>query len=304
VPRVPLRIPDARQGPGPIPRRVLDTLDLVVARRTRGVLPGDRLAAGVGSGTELAQLRPYEVGDDVRQIDPSATARMGEPYVRLHVPERTLTTWIVVDRSPSMAFGTCARLKYDVAEGAAVVVAHLGVRRAGRVALVTFGAGEVPVLHPPRASKPGVVAVRRALSDGVAPDGAGGGRAAFAHALIRVGRVATTPGLVVIVSDFRDQDGWIRPLGALATRHSVMAIEVRDPRESELPSVGRLALVDPETGRHLEVDTSRRRLRERFARIEAEGRAQVAAELRRLQVEHVVLSTGSDWLKELGRRLR
>ncbi|HVI20241.1 MAG TPA: DUF58 domain-containing protein, partial [Gaiellales bacterium] len=93
---------------------MVDKLDFVITRRTRGVLPGDRLAAGVGSGTELAQLRPYEVGDDVRQIDASATARMGEPYVRLHVPERTLTTWLLVDRSPSMAFGTTQRLKSDV----------------------------------------------------------------------------------------------------------------------------------------------------------------------------------------------
>src|SRR4051812_49966878 len=121
----PLRIPDARQGPGPIPRRVLDTLDLIVARRTRGVLPGDRLSSGVGIGTELAQLRPYEVGDDVRQIDPSATARLGEPFVRLHVPERTLTTWIAVDVSSSMAFGTAKRLKSDVAEGTAVALSRL-----------------------------------------------------------------------------------------------------------------------------------------------------------------------------------
>jgi uncharacterized protein (DUF58 family) len=300
----PLRVPDARQGPGPIPREVLDRLDLVVARRTRGVLPGDRLASGVGAGMEIAQLRPYEVGDDVRHIDPFATARMGEPYVRQHVPERTLTTWLVVDRSPSMAFGTTRRLKYDVAEGVAVAITHLGVRRAGSVALVTFGAGDVPVLHPPRASKPGVVTVRRALRDGVAPDGAGGGRDAFANALVRLGRVATTPGLVVLVTDFRGQEDWIRPLGALAARHSVMAIEVRDPREGSLPAVGRLAVVDPESGEHVEVDTSRPRLRERFERIEAERRALVAAELRRLQVEHVVLSTDSDWLRELGRRLR
>src|SRR3954470_20816864 len=185
------RVPDGRQGPGPIPRRVLDTLDLVVARRTRGVLPGDRLAAGLGSGTELAQLRPYEVGDDVRQIDPSATARMGEPYVRLHVPERTLTTWLVVDRSPSMAFGTARRLKSDVADGAAIVLSHLAVRRAGRVALCTFGAGE-PRLHPPRASKPGTVAVRRALAGGVSPDGEADERG-LAHALVKLGRVATSP---------------------------------------------------------------------------------------------------------------
>src|SRR4051794_26314036 len=106
-----------------------------------GALPGDKRAAGVGAGTELAQLRPYEVGDDVRQIDPSATARAGEPYVRVHVPERTLTTWVAVDVSPSMAFGTAMRLKTDVAEGVALVIARLAVRRAGRVALMTFGAG-------------------------------------------------------------------------------------------------------------------------------------------------------------------
>jgi uncharacterized protein (DUF58 family) len=296
-----LQIPAARQGPGPIPRNVLEKLDLVVARRTRGVLPGDRLAAGVGRGTELAQLRPYEVGDDVRQLDPAATARMGEPYVRLHVPERTLTTWLVVDRSPSMAFGTTKRLKSDVADGAAIVVSRLAVRRAGRVALCTFGAGE-PRLLPPRASKPGTVAVRRALAGGVAPDGAGDKRS-MAHALVKLGRVATSPGLVVVISDFRDQDDWIRPLGALAAHHSVMAVEVRDPRETQLPNVGHLALVDPESGELVQIDTSRRRVRERFAAIEAESRARVASELRRLAVEHVVLSTGGDWLKELGRRL-
>jgi uncharacterized protein (DUF58 family) len=294
-------IPAARQGPGPIPRNVLEKLDLVVARRTRGVLPGDRLASGVGRGTELAQLRPYEVGDDVRQIDPAATARMGEPYVRLHVPERTLTTWLVVDRSPSMAFGTTTRLKSDVADGAAIVVSRLAIRRAGRVALTTFGAGE-PRLLPPRASQPGTVAVRRALAGGVAPDGASDPRA-LAHALVKMGRVATSPGLVVVISDFRDQEDWTRPLGSLAAHHSVMAIEVRDPREGALPDVGHLALVDPETGELVQIDTSRKRIRDRFAAIEAERRDRVASEFRRLAVEHVVLSTASDWLKELGRRL-
>jgi uncharacterized protein (DUF58 family) len=296
-----LRVPPARQGPGPIPREVVDKLDLVITRRTRGVLPGDRLAAGVGRGTELAQLRPYEVGDDVRQIDPAATARMGEPYVRLHVPERTLTTWLVVDRSPSMAVGTTTRLKSDVSDGAAIVISRLAVRRAGRVALCTFGHGE-PRLLPPRASKPGTVAVRRALAGGVAEDGHGDDHG-LAHALVKLGRVATSPGFVVVISDFRGQEDWIRPLGALAAHHSLMAIEVRDPRETRLPNVGHLALVDPETGQLVYVDTSRRRVRQRFAAIENEGRARIASELRRLTVQHVVLSTGSDWLKELGRHL-
>jgi uncharacterized protein (DUF58 family) len=285
-----------------MPQGLVDELDLIVARRSAGALPGDRRSAGLGTGTELAQLRPYEIGDDVRQIDPAATARTGEPHVRLQVPERTLTTWIALDVSPSMAFGTADRLKSDVAEGAASVLARLAIRRAGRVALVRFGAGE-PELMRPRASRRGLVAVRRALSEGVAADGHHDERA-LGHALLRVGKVARQAGLVAVISDFRDQEDWTRPLGALRERHSVVAVEVRDPREGTLPAVGHLALVDPETGEHIEVDTSRRGLRERFEQLESERRERVAKELRRLRVDHVVLSTDSDWLRELGRRLR
>lgn len=297
-----LRTPPGRQGPGPMPQPLLEALDLVVSKRTSGALPGDRRAIGVGAGTELAQLRPYEVGDDVRQIDAAATARMGEPYVRLHVPERTLTTWLAVDVSPSMAFGTARRLKSDVAEGVGLVIARLAVRRAGRVALLTFGAGE-PRLFPPRASRPGVVAVQRALGEGVAADGRGN-PGALASALTKLGNVARQPGLVIVVSDFRDHAHWTRPLGALGAHHSVVAIEVRDPREGEVPAVGRLAVVDPETGERAEVDTSRPSVRETFRRIEAERRAAVARELRRLHIGHVVLSTDQNWLRELGRSFR
>jgi uncharacterized protein (DUF58 family) len=202
-----------------------------------------------------------------------------------------------------MAFGTASRLKSDVAEGAALVIGRLAVRRAGSVALLTFGAGR-PRLLPPRASKPGLVALERALGEGVAPDGSRD-PTGLEHALGRTGKVATQPGLVVVISDFRDlSPGWTRALGALRARHSVMAIEVRDPRETALPSVGRLALIDPETGERLEVDTGRRAIRERFERLEAEAREQVALELRRQRVEHVVLSTDGDWLRDLGRRLQ
>lgn len=296
-----LHRPAGRQGPGPIPHGLLESLDLIVARRASGALPGDRRAAGLGLGTELAQLRPYEVGDDVRQIDAAATARTGVPHVRLHVPERTLTTWIALDLSPSMAFGTTRRLKSDVAEGVTMVIGRLAVRRAGRVALMTFGAGP-PILHPPRASKPGVVALQRALAEGVAADGQHE-PGALRNAVRRIGRVATQPGLVVVISDWRDEDDWTRALGALRARHSVMAVEVRDPREASVPAVGRLALVDPETGERIEVDTSRESVRDRFAQIESERRARVSRELRRLAVEHVVLTTERDWLGDLGRRL-
>jgi uncharacterized protein (DUF58 family) len=294
--------PAARQGPGPIAQPLIEAIDLAVNRLVAQTLPGDRRAAGVGLGTELAQLRPYEMGDDVRHIDAAASARTGTPHVRLHVPERALTTWVVLDVSPSMAFGTAQRLKADVAEGAALVFGRLGVRRAGSVGLVTFGAGPAHV-SPPRGSRPGMVALRHRLEAGVAVDGREDPDA-LADALSRVGKLAGQPGLVVLISDFRDQRGWERPLGSLRIRHSVLAIEVLDPRELELPAVGHLMLVDPETGAQVEVNTGRRRIRERFARLERERREVVAKELRRLRVHHTTLTTDEEWLVELGRRLR
>ena len=136
-----LQPPAARQGPGPIAQPLIEALDVRVNRLVARTLPGDRRAAGVGLGTELAQLRPYEFGDDVRHIDPAASARTRQPHIRLHVPERALTTWIALDVSPSMAFGSARRLKADVAEGVALVFGRLGMRRAGSVGAVAFGAG-------------------------------------------------------------------------------------------------------------------------------------------------------------------
>jgi uncharacterized protein (DUF58 family) len=200
-----------------------------------------------------------------------------------------------------MAFGTAQRLKTDVAEGVALALGRLALRHAGRIGVLTFGAGE-PRLLPPRGSKAGLVALRRALGEGVAADGHHASDA-LADALGRIGRVATQPGLVVVISDFRDQHGWERPMGSLRARHAVLAVEVHDPREATVPPVGRIAVVDPETGRRLEVDTSRPRVRERFEALEAERRTTLASELRRLRVDHAPLRTDEDWLLQLGRRL-
>ncbi|HEY4826141.1 MAG TPA: DUF58 domain-containing protein [Solirubrobacteraceae bacterium] len=297
-----LEPPAARQGPGPVAQPLVEAIDLSLSRLVVRTLPGERRAVGLGAGTELAQLRPYQIGDDVRHIDPAATARTGQAHVRLHVPERSVTTWLVLDVSPSMAFGTAQRLKADVAEGVALVFGRVGVRRAGSVGLVAFGAAAPRVL-PPRGSRPGMVALRRVLAEGVAPDGRHDTNG-LANALRRAGRLARQPGLVVLISDFRDQHHWERPLGSLRMRHSVIAVEISDPREQELPSVGHLALIDPESGERIEIDTSSERVRRRFAELERERRAAVARELRRLRVDHVSLSTAEDWLLALGRQVR
>jgi uncharacterized protein (DUF58 family) len=294
--------PPGRQGPGPIASPVVEMLDLVVARRASGVLPGERRAPGAGSGTELATLRPYQVGDDVRQLDPAATARTGVPHVRLQVPERLLTTWLLLDLSASMAFGTAQRLKSDVAEGVAIVLGRLATRRGGRVAAMTCGT-PAPRMLKPRGGRGAVVGLRRLLSEGVAVDGAPQ-VVSLDDALRRMMRVARQPGLIVVVSDFRGPIDWGRSLRSLGIRHSLFAVEVHDPREVALPAVGRLSLVDPESGAQVEVDTSDSVLRERYAAVEQERRDKVAAALKGAQAEHVVLSTQGNWLKELGRTLR
>ena len=293
--------PAGRQGPGPIPGALVEALDLAFVRRAGGVSAGEHRGSGVGSGTELAQLRPYQPGDDVRQLDPSATARTGIPHVRQQVPERMLTTWMALDISPSMAFGTADRLKSDVAEGVVNVLGALAVRRGGRVALLTYGGPRTQVV-PPRGGRGARIGLRRALGEGVAADGVSG--EPLSGALARLGRLARLRSLVVLVSDFAGPTAeWARPLAALGGRHTVLAVEIRDPREAELPSVGRLAMVDPETGARVSVDTRDSNLRRRFAQAAREGRAEVAEALRRAGAEHVVLSTAGAWARQLGRRL-
>lgn len=295
-----LHVPPARQGPGPIPGALVEALELSLVRRGAGALPGDRMAPGVGSGTELAQLRPYQVGDDVRQLDASASARTGVAHVRLQVPERILTTWLVLDLSASMAFGTAERLKSDVAEGVADVVGRAATRHGGRLAVFTAG-GPERVL-PPHGGPNARIGLRRLLAEGVAVDGVPD--RGLGPVLHRVGKLARQPGFIVIVSDFRGPLDWRRQLRSLRMRHQLLAVEIRDPREERLEPAGRLALVDPETGALIEVDTSRRRLRERFAEAAAEERAGVAEELRKGGADHVVLSTQGDWLRALGKALQ
>jgi uncharacterized protein (DUF58 family) len=297
---------------------LVEQLDLVLANRASGVLPGERRAHGRGVGTELAQIRAYQAGDDVRWLDASASARTGVPHVRDHVPERTLTTWVVLDVSASMAFGTADRLKSDVGEGVALVIGRLSVRRAGRVALITCG-GPAETLMPPRGGRPALIAMRKGLQ-GVAPDGGGQG-GALAGALRRVALLARGPGLVVVISDFREGEtvrleethgnaelrarpDWARALASLSHRHDLLAVEVVDRREAALPDVGQITLVDPETGARMEADTSSAELRRRFEAAELARRDELKRMLRGARARHVELDTDSDWLRSLGRSLR
>jgi uncharacterized protein (DUF58 family) len=296
------RTPD-RPGPGPVPDRLLHALDVQIGRRMNGLLAGDYRSALHGEGTELAQIRPYNPGDDVRQIDWSVTARTGEPHVRVHNAERALITWLVLDTSPSMGFGTADRRKADVAEGVAIAIGHVATRRGNRLGAVTFG-DRHPRSTPVRQGKVGLIGLLRALREET-DDGKGRvGATSLGEALRRTNTLARQRSLVVVASDFRGPLDWRQPLLQLAGRHDVVAVEIRDPREQELPNAGELWLVDPETGRQLRVDTRSAKLRKRFADAAAEERSGLARVLTPLGVRHVVLSTSGDWLRPLALFLR
>ena len=154
----------ARQpGPGPIPPTVLRSLDLAVLRRVESLIPGEHLTPQVGGGTELALIRPYRPGDDVRHIDWNVTARMHETHVRVHVGERAMTAWLLLDVSASMTFGTADRRKADVAEGVALAVGHVATRRGNRLGVVALGGGDPRILRP-RQGRLGLLALLRSCA--------------------------------------------------------------------------------------------------------------------------------------------
>jgi uncharacterized protein (DUF58 family) len=284
-----------------MPDALLRALDLTVGRRMEGLLAGDFRSALHGDGTELVQVRPYVHGDDVRRIDWNVTARTGQPHVRVHLAERVLVTWLVLDTSPSMQFGTADRRKADVAEGVALAVGHVATRRGNRLGIVTFGDGR-PRAMPPRSGRRGLIGLLATLRE--EPEDGRVGATSLGGALRRTGSLARQRSVVVLASDFRGPLDWRRPLLELAGRHEVVAVEIRDPREQELPNAGVLWLVDPETGSQIRVDTRSERLRARFAAAAAEERRLVAQTLASSGARHVVLMTSGDWLRSLAVFLR
>jgi uncharacterized protein (DUF58 family) len=280
---------------------LLRALDITIGRRVEGLLAGDFRSSSHGAGTELAIVRPYVPGDDVRRMDWNVTARTGEPHIRVDLAERVLVTWLLLDTSASMEFGTADRRKADVAEGVAIAIGHLATRRGNRLGVVTHGGGRTEVV-PPRQGRVGLIGLLAALRERATI--ATAAPVVLSEGLTRVAAAARQKSLVVLVSDFRGDREWRGPLLELAGSHDVVVVEIRDPREQELPDVGPLWLVDPETGRQLRVDTRSRRLRERFAAAAAAERAEVQRVISSVGARHVVLSTSGDWLRPLVTYLR
>ena len=275
----------------------LRTLELEVRRRLDGLLQGNHMGFVPGPGSEPGEARTYQPGDDVRRMDWAVTARTTVPHIRETVADRELETWMAIDLSPSLDFGTAVCEKRDLAIAATAAVAHLTRGGGNRIgALVSTGDALVRV--PARgglAHARGLI--RRVAETPRAPEGTRGDLAGVVEQLRRPPR---RRGLVVVVSDFLGDTGWQRPLRALSARHDLVAIEVVDPRDIDLPEVGTVVLADPETGRQREV-TASPLLRREFAAAAAEHRAGVAAGLRQAGAGHLVLRTDSDWIADVVR---
>lgn len=294
--------PASRLGATTRADAVLRQLELLVTHRLDGLLQGDFQGLVPGAGSEAGDGRVYRPGDDVRRMDWNLTARTTVPHVRETIIDRELETWLLVDGSASLDFGTADCEKRDLALFGAAAVGFLTARQGNRLGMI-LATPAGAITRPPRAGRTPLMARLHELAAYRAPDAAAPGTppADLSAAMDSVRRVARRRGLVVVVSDFLEPRDWERPFRSLAALHDVLAVEVVDPRELELPPVGLLMLVDPETGRRVEVQTRSAKLRARFAAAAANQRSAIAGAIRRAGVEHVQLRTDRDWIQDIVR---
>lgn len=279
---------------------MLRRLELEVLRRLDGRVAGDHLAASTGPGSERAGARPYAPGDDARRIDWNLSARSLEPHVRTTDADREVETWMLLDRSASMDFGTARREKREVVLAALAAIGILTVRGGNRLGVVTTGGDSLQCLRP-RHHRTGVLAALSTVYDTPRSERPPGPEADLAAALRWLARSQRRRAQVVVVSDFLDRSDWRTMFRRLSLRHQVIGIHISDPRELSLAAVGMLTLVDPETGRNLHVQTNSSRLRNRYADAAHRRHEHIRHAITSSRAEYLHLSTERDWVLDLAR---
>ncbi|WP_255450454.1 DUF58 domain-containing protein [Skermania sp. ID1734] len=275
----------------------LRTLELTVRRKLDGVLHGEHLGLIPGPGSEPGDARLYQPGDDVRQMDWSVTARTTHPHVRQMVADRELETWLVADLSASLDFGTAGCEKRDLVVAAAAAVTHLTSGGGNRIGAIV-ATGHQTIRIPARSGRTHAQSMLRKIATTPhAPDGVRGDLKSAIEALRRPQRKR---GLAVVISDFLGPIDWRRSLRAISARHDLLAVEVLDPRDLELPDVGDVVLHDPESGRTREFTVSPQ-LRADFAEAAARHREQVEQSLRSCGAPVLTLRTDRDWITDVVR---
>jgi len=273
---------------------LLRKLEWTVIRRLDGLLQGDYRTLFRGGGVDLADLREYQLHDDVRHIDWNVTARLQQPYVRQFTEDRDLTAWFLLDLSGSVDFGSADVTKLAVSTGFVATLARVLTRHGNRVGALLYGQ-KVDAMLPPGNSRLHVLnlltqmrARRRAPSPGAGT--------ALAD-LIRAGASSIRRrSLVFVVSDFISAPGWDVALARLAQRHEVVAVRLFDPLEMALPEIGLVTVEDAETGEQLFIDSADAGFRARYHAIAEAREAELRDALARSGADTLELATDDDLL--------
>ena len=270
---------------------VLRRLEWTVIRRLDGLLQGDYRTLLRGSGVDLADLREYQLHDDVRHIDWNVTARLQVPHVRVFTEDREMTAWFLLDLSPSIDFGSGEQRKRNVSADFVAVVSRLLTRHGNRVGALMYGSG-VDTIIPAGSGRRHVLRLIHAMAR--RPKHAVNGSTKLSDLLDAAAGMTKRRSTVFVVSDFISEPGWEKPLGRLALRHEVIAVRLVDPIEMELPDLGLITIRDAESGEQVLVDTHDPKFRERFARIAAQREASLRENLGKAGVDTLELSTDDD----------
>ena len=270
---------------------MLRRLEWKVIRRLDGLLQGDYRTLLRGAGLDLADLREYQLHDDVRHIDWNVTARMQAPYVRVFTEDREMSAWFLLDLSPSVDFGSGEQRKRTVLSEFVAVIARLLTRHGNRVGAMLYGQGVQDVI-PTRTGRRHVLHLLHSIQSAAVPEGSGPTR--LQDLLSAAASLIQRRSTIFVVSDFISEPGWERHLAQLAQRHEVVAVRVLDPLELELPDLGLLTMRDAETGEHVVVDTHDSGFRKRFARIAAQREADLRQAFVKSGVDALELSTDAD----------
>ena len=281
----------AQPSPGGAdPEALLRRLEWTVLRRLDGALQGSVRTLMRGSGMDLADLREYQLHDDVRHIDWNVTARLQTPHVRVYTEDREMAAWFLLDLSPSVDFGSGPRLKRQVLAEFVAVLARLLTRHGNRVGALLYG-GRVEQVIAARAGRRHVLHLLHAIGHRPGPTPSEPVTTRLAELLRAAGHLVHRRSTLFVVSDFISAPGWEQPLAQLASRHEVVAVRLVDPLERELPDLGLMTLRDLESGEQLLVDTHDAGFRQRFAAAAARREDALRQALARAGVDTLELST-------------
>ncbi len=282
------------------PEGVLRRMEWTVLRRLDGLLQGDYRTLFRGNGLDLADLREYQYGDDVRHIDWNVTARLQVPHVREYHEDREITAWFLLDLSPSVDFGSHEVRKRGISESFVAVLARLLTRHGNRVGAMLYGR-DVDAVIPPGSGRRHVLRILHAMQSPRPSKKNTGNKTNLVDLLRAAAHMMRRRSLVFVVSDFFSEPGWPEYLGYLAQRHEIVAVRLYDPLESELPDLGLIPFRDAETGEQVLVDTHDPAFRARFAAAAARREDALREGFANSGVDVLELSTDEDLVDAIRR---